>query len=113
MTKLNDTIATGNRGWQAGPGQLMPNSHIECVDGYRTHWAYFWTSVANYLEHREGWIPAHGGRPKLSIQLDAAADSGTWDERIASTGCRKIGLREIAGLLRPLGVDVTVLEAAA
>ena len=25
MTKLNDTIATGNRGWQAGPGQLMPN----------------------------------------------------------------------------------------
>ena len=35
MSKLESIIATGNRGWQAGPGQLMPNSHIECVDGYR------------------------------------------------------------------------------
>ena len=35
MTKLDDIIATGNRGWQAGPGQLMLDSHIECADGYR------------------------------------------------------------------------------
>ena len=25
MSKLESIIATGNRGWQAGPGQLMPN----------------------------------------------------------------------------------------
>ena len=73
-----------------------------------TEWAYCWTSVWNFVQHREGWVPEYGGRPSLTIKLDPAADSGDWDERIASTGCQMIRLREIPGVLAPLGVEVTL-----
>ena len=73
-----------------------------------TQWAYAWTSVANFLINREGWQPAHGGLPSLTLRLDEMADNGQWDERIASTGCRMIKLAAIPDLLRPLGVTVVL-----
>jgi hypothetical protein len=74
-----------------------------------SRWAYFWTSVTNYLKHRQGWIPEHGGRPSLQLKFDRSQDSGLWDGRIAAAGCVKIGLEDAAALLEKCGVEVTVL----
>lgn len=64
-----------------------------------TKWAYFFTSVANF-------IGCHWGTEKPILDITKLFDNGEWDERIAASGCQKIGLDEIAQVLKPLGVEV-------
>ena len=49
-----------------------------------TKWAYFWTSVS----------------------ISGLIDNGAWDEKIAASGCKKIGLNEFKAVLTPYGVEV-------
>lgn len=62
-------------------------------------WAYFWTSIANYFN---GFMK--GEEPKLDLSREV--DNGTWDERIAKAGCKKIGLDKFAEFLTPFGIKV-------
>ena len=71
-----------------------------------TAWAYFWTSVPNFLRHHCGDADTYGDASKLILDLSRLTDNGEWDERIAAAGCRMIKLDEIAGILEPLGVEV-------
>ncbi len=64
-----------------------------------TRWAYCWTRISTY-------IACHWGTHRPQLVLPADADNGTWDERIASLGLRKISLVELPALLRPLGIEV-------
>ena len=66
---------------------------------YETEWAYFYTSVANFVTcYWCGRAPA--------IDLTGAADDGSWDERIAAHGFKKISIWDFEKVLRPLGVAV-------
>ncbi|VDG76196.1 Uncharacterised protein [Actinobaculum suis] len=76
-----------------------------------TPWAYFWTSVPAFLECH--WGEAYGDlqhsttgvlRDGAILDMRQAADSGEWDERIASTGCRKIPFSEMGKLLARFGI---------
>ena len=67
-----------------------------------TPWAYHWTSVTNYLR-RWGFDDVDTGRFDLSDVLD----DGSWDDRIASTGCVMIRRDGIAALLADAGVRVS------
>ena len=64
-----------------------------------THWLYCWTSIYNF-------VMCHWTNEKPVIDLRNHEDNGTWDERIASTGARKINFVEAAAILKPLGVEV-------
>lgn len=67
---------------------------------YGTEWAYYFTSVARFLNRGD----VYGHLDVLDLRN--TADNGTWDERIAAAGCVKISLHEIPAVLRPLGVTV-------
>lgn len=64
-----------------------------------TAWAYFWTSLANYVNCY--WM---GEEP--IIDLRNALDDGSWDKRIEEAGCKKISVWEFSKVLNPLGVKV-------
>ena len=66
-----------------------------------TRWAYFFTSVHNYVQ-------CHWGTQKPVIDLRRAVDDGSWDERIAAAGCTKIPFAEAKEILAPLGVDLVI-----
>lgn len=66
---------------------------------YRVEWAFFWTSVANFVTCY--WC---GREPEIDISKEF--DNGEWDERMANVGVTKISLDDIADTLRPLGVKV-------
>ena len=66
---------------------------------YGSQWAYFYTTVANFTR-------CHWGPQAPKIVIAGLVDNGRWDRRIESPGLTKIGLKEFAGVLTPLGVDV-------
>ena len=61
-----------------------------------TPWAYFWTSVKNFV-----FCPWGG-----NIDLRKARDNGKWDDKIASLGLKKISIDEMPSILQSLGVTV-------
>lgn len=65
-----------------------------------TAWAYFWTSVPNYLRR---W--AFDDIETFTLDLSDVVDNGEWDDRIAATGCVKLGRPEIARILTAAGVE--------
>ena len=64
-----------------------------------TEWAYFWTTVATF-------IGFYWGTERPVLDISRYSDNGEWDERIAETGCKKIGLREFKKTLSPFGIEV-------
>lgn len=62
-------------------------------------WAYFWTSVKNFLSCY--WMGE-----STTIDLTRATDNGKWDEKIAEMGLTKISIYKIPDILGPLGVTV-------
>lgn len=64
-----------------------------------TRWAYFWTSVANFVR-------CHWGPKEPKIITKGIVDNGQWDERIAAAGLRKIDVRDFAHVFVPLGIEV-------
>lgn len=64
-----------------------------------TKWAYFWTSVSNF-------IGCHWGAGTPMLNISGLIDNGAWDEKIAASGCKKIGLNEFKAVLTPYGVEV-------
>lgn len=71
------------------------SSDISCGVLYGTEWAYFFTTVWQFIEVY--------GQP---IDLSGLKDNGQWDERLKMLGLEKIALDEIAGVLGAYGVDV-------
>lgn len=67
-----------------------------------TKWAYFFTTVARYLE-----VTCPTVEPRLDI--GGCYDNGEWDERIAALGLKKIDLVHCRRILGPLGVRVVDL----
>jgi hypothetical protein len=63
---------------------------------YGTEWAYFFTTVWQFVQVY--------GQP---IDLGGLEDNGQWDERLESLGLEKIALDEIAAVLRKYGVEIT------
>ena len=70
-----------------------------------SHWAYFWTSVLNFVRHHTGDAEIYGEHA-YQLNLNGLVDNGEWDERIAAAGCKMIKHHEIAAVLEPLGVTV-------
>lgn len=66
---------------------------------YDTEWAYFYSTVRNF-------IACHWGPKAPTIDVSKVVDSGEWDARIASAGLRKINVAEFRDVLTPLGVTV-------
>lgn len=64
-----------------------------------TAWAYFWTAIPNFLK-RWGFDEIEAD----TFDLSDVIDDGSWDERVASTGCTMLKRREIADLLNAAGV---------
>lgn len=64
-----------------------------------TEWAYFWTSAYNF-------ISCHWGIDEPCLDLDRLVDDGSWDERIASLGVKKIDLADFPAVFEPLGVTI-------
>lgn len=64
-----------------------------------TRWAYMFTTVANF-------IGCHWGLEKPVLDIRKMKDNGEWDERIAATGCHKIGFDEFKKVLSPFGLVV-------
>lgn len=61
---------------------------------YGTEWAYFFTTVRQFIDVY--------GQP---IDLSGLNDNGQWDERLESLGLEKIALDEIPGVLVKYGVE--------
>ena len=64
-----------------------------------TRWAYFWTTVANFVR-------CHWGPKEPKIVTAGIVDNGQWDERIAAAGLTKIDVRDFARVFGPLGLDI-------
>lgn len=64
-------------------------------------WAYFWTTVQNF-------IACHWGTHKPTLDFRKARDNGIYDEKIAALGLKKYGFEEIRDILKPLGVEVVL-----
>lgn len=62
-------------------------------------WAYFFTSVKNF-------IGCHWGTHKPTLDFRKFKDNGKWDSKIASFGLKKYSFKEIHDILTPLGVEV-------
>lgn len=62
-------------------------------------WAYFFTSVKNF-------IGCHWGTHKPTLDFRKFKDNGKWDSKIASLGLKKYSFKEIHDILTPLGVEV-------
>ena len=62
-------------------------------------WAYFFTSVKNF-------IGCHWGTHKPTLDFRKFKDDGKWDSKIASLGLKKYSFKEIHDILTPLGVEV-------
>lgn len=60
------------------------------------HWAYFFTSVKNFVSCP--W----GGK----VDLRKMSDNGNWDKKIEGLGLKKYSIHEIPKILEPLGVTV-------
>jgi hypothetical protein len=66
---------------------------------HQTEWAYFWTSVWNFID-------CHWGMQEPRLSLKGVTDNGQWDERIASLGLKKIHFSQFKALFGPMGVEV-------
>lgn len=66
-----------------------------------SEWAYFWTSVKNYLSCV--WMGESD-----ELDLTKLSDNGSWDDKLASVGVRKIPISELPELFRPFGVKVKI-----
>lgn len=77
-----------------------------------THWAYFFTSVYNYLHaHDDYGDNVHGAARIHGYELNlkgVADDKGTFDHLIEELGLKKINISEFSKVLGTLGVRVTV-----
>lgn len=93
--------------------QLWCETPISKGRHYDTEWAYFWTSTWHFINNYSGEREAYGGPLVYTLDLSRCEDNGEWDERIASTGCHKISLPDIPGILQPLGVCVIPPEGHA
>lgn len=78
-----------------------------------TQWAYFWTTIANYVGYHWGVIyhdVAHAlsvrAREDRVIDLTEMEDNGLWNEKIASTGARKLSLADLAPVFDGLGITI-------
>lgn len=81
--------------------QKWCSSDVSMGAHYDAEWHYQWTSVLNFLrrDSRYGVFDA-------VIDVAGLVDNGSWDERIAATGCKKIDLHDFKTVLEPLGVEV-------
>ncbi len=62
-------------------------------------WAYFFTSVQNFIN-------CHWGTHKPTLDFRKQKDNGKYDDKIESLGLTKYGFKEIRDILTPLGVEV-------
>lgn len=85
--------------------EIWCSSPVSCGTLHGTRWAYFFTTVANFIRHHQGDDDAYGSFTP-TINLQGLHDSGEWDERIADLGLTKIGFSDFADVLGPLGVEV-------
>lgn len=76
-------------------------------------WIYMYTSISNWIGYHWGvqyYNCAHAlsirARENRVIDLSTWSDNGTWDERIASTGCKKISLPELSNILAKFNIKV-------
>lgn len=102
---LYTATATGKH---SGPRFLMTidDARVWCSSPlsrgkhYADEWAYFFTSLHNFVASpwSRGW--SHG------IDLSEMQDNGTWDDRITSTGARKIPIQEVLEILHRLQIPV-------
>ena len=66
-----------------------------------SHWAYFWTSIKNYLTCV--WM---GDSDVLDLTI--VQDNGSWDDKLAAVGVRKIPLKDCPALFAPFGIKVKI-----
>lgn len=71
--------------------------------GRGAEWAFFWTTVPKFLTCYEGPSSRF-----WRLDLSQCVDDGRCDADIAALGLTKIGLDEIAAVLTPMGVEVSV-----
>lgn len=73
-----------------------------------TEWAYFFTSVKNFVNfHCWGMDSEYRTNKKWGvIDLRHYTDNGKWDCKIASLGLKKYGLYDMKRILEPLGIEV-------
>jgi hypothetical protein len=75
------------------------SSPISQGAAHQQRWAYFWTSVKNF-------IGCHWGPNEPKLVIKGLVDNGQWDDRIASMGLKKIGFPDFRQVFGPLGVEV-------
>ncbi len=74
-------------------------SDISCGIYLGNRWAYFFTSVQNF-------ITCHWGCTNHILDFSKSKDNGMWDKQISDLGLKKYGFKEIRDILTPLGVEV-------
>ncbi len=64
-------------------------------------WAYFWTSIANYLTCV--WMGESD-----ELDLSTLTDGGSWDNKLDAVGVKKIPVETLPELFAPYGVKVKI-----
>lgn len=114
-TVTQTPTATGIRfGATVDDAQKWCDSPISRGQLHGVSWVYCWTSAWNYIRNYSGDTDTYD-TTRYAYQLDIRGlrDNGTWDERIASTGCRIVRLEDFASVLEPMGVSVIADPRAA
>jgi hypothetical protein len=65
-----------------------------------TRWAYFWTSIVNFIE-------CHGGPQSGSLSIAGIVDNGEWDERIGALGLKIVHHGQFGQTFGPMGLEIT------
>ena len=77
-----------------------------------THWAYFFTSVYNYIHahdcYGEKIHPQSRIKEKYINLKGAADDKGNYDWLISELGLNKINISEIPAIMKTVGISVLV-----
>lgn len=73
-----------------------------------TEWAYFFTSVKNFVNFHCWGMDSEYRTNKTwgVIDLRHYTDNGKWDEKINALGLKKYGWHDMKRILEPLGVEV-------
>lgn len=66
-----------------------------------SEWAYFWTSVKNYLTCV--WM---GESDELDLTM--LTDNGSWDAKLDAVGVKKIPVKDLPELFKPFGIKVKI-----
>ena len=76
----------------------VPDAKVWCSSpesrgiGRGAEWAYFWTSVANWLRNYQGDGDAYGAH-RYEVDVSKLEDNGEWDDKIAAAGVQPARVR--------------------